>query len=989
EIFSVQVLDTKSRGIFDYTYTDIPKLVKYRDFIKKSIEGKYLENIDLFRSKLGEALNISTQIYNLGKEILSFFEDNHKQNNTPFINFLKDKTKHLLVKENNALEPSSPLMTFLKSTTTESPKLKQLSDDISNLIDNKKVFQKMKLKNQFMIINDFVKYKLDIPTYVDYYSARIDTIDHGLKPFVDALDNGSIIPEKLKENFKFNYLHKLLLASFDTKDSINEFRTEARKIDIKKLQETDQKIRSNTVDKIKYELKDNYKFRGIQPGEIDFLNKELANKRHKSIRHILSKAQNLTSKLAPCFLMSPLSIAQYLPIDFPKFDLVIFDEASQIPVSDAIGAIARGKAAIVVGDPRQLPPTTFFKKNFNEDDFDENDQQTLESILDECNAISTIENHKLLWHYRSRSESLISFSNQKYYDSKLVTFPAPYSSDMYVSFHYVENGVYDRKKSSVSTASTNLIEAKAIIDDVLKTLKSDWFTENNYSLGIVTFNQKQMVLIQDLLDNERQKDPSLDAFFSESLEEPVLIKNIENIQGDERDIIYFSICYGYDTEGKISMNFGPINQIGGERRLNVAITRARRRIKVFSSFLPTALKAKTTTSRGLNDLIAFLEYAKGTYTVEATSSQDSTTPEEDISENLYGFHQDHDLLFSLYVASELEKKGWKVNRNIGVSDFRIDLGVLNPDDSDNYFVGIECDGKSYRMSKTALDRDYLRQRTLEGLGWSIIHIWSLDWYRNKEQALNNLHAQLQQLWDEKKNTKIINPLKPEPDSIVEPTDISDQEAPDSDDSEIDANEPGEDGDDILELESPESVSYPYQSPNPLISMQFPRKISKDYISNLDLTPLHVESIHEMLSDQSPVNKYDFLDGVRNLLGINRLSATERNNILTLTKDLYFSMVEKDPDHPQAEPKLFFSNTHPLTEPISGDLLNRLSSMNIDNVPLLSLINLASESDSLSPEELQQYVADKLERSLPAPNIKKRVSLAVNLYLENQNAELNS
>ena len=299
--------------------------------------------------------------------------------------------------------------------------------------------------------------------------------------------------------------------------------------------------------------------------------------RQKPIRMLLEQIPSLAPLLKPCFLMSPLSVAQYLPAESEPFDLIVFDEASQIPVWDAIGVIARGKQLIVVGDPRQMPPTNFFQKGESADD-DSSPEETedLESILDEC-IVAGVHSTYLNWHYRSRHESLIAFSNHHYYDDRLCTFPAACNTEkLGVRFEFVPGGVYDRKASR-----TNRPEAEALVRYVFRRLE---LAGGKYrSIGIVTFSQAQKDLIEDLLEKERAGHPALESCFDETREEPLFVKNLENVQGDERDVILFSIGYAPDAAGRFSMNFGPLNRQGGERRLNVAITRAKEQVVVFSS----------------------------------------------------------------------------------------------------------------------------------------------------------------------------------------------------------------------------------------------------------------------------------------------------------------------------------------------------------------------------------------------------------------------
>ena len=300
--------------------------------------------------------------------------------------------------------------------------------------------------------------------------------------------------------------------------------------------------------------------------ELGILSREIQKKsRHKPLRVLFSEIPKLLPRIKPCFLTSPISVAQYLAPDHPPFDLVIFDEASQVPVWDAIGAIARGKDLIVVGDPKQLPPTSFFGRSESQEWEESELTEDMERILDDC-LVSGIPSLYLKWHYRSLHESLIAFSNANYYENGLYTFPTARFARLGVKFHHLKNAIYDKGRSR-----TNLLEANAVIAEILRRLETPELSK--FSIGVVTFSVAQQTLIEDLLDEARRQKPELEDFFSDKCREPVFIKNLESVQGDERDVIIFSICYGPDSEGRVSMNFGPLNKTGGERRLNVAITR--------------------------------------------------------------------------------------------------------------------------------------------------------------------------------------------------------------------------------------------------------------------------------------------------------------------------------------------------------------------------------------------------------------------------------
>ena len=453
------------------------------------------------------------------------------------------------------------------------------------------------------------------------------------------------------------------------------------------------------------------------------LNHELTKKaRHKPLRKLFAEIPTALTRLTPCVMMSPLSIAQYLPAEAQPFDVVLFDEASQIPTWDAIGAIARGKQVVVIGDPEQLPPTSIGERGVDEVE-DGTDVADQESILDECLA-ANIPRRRLDWHYRSRHESLIAFSNHAYYTGKLVTFPSPVTEDRAVRYVHVPGGVYER-----GTGRVNRKEAASVVADVVRRLKEPGFTLDRRSIGIVTFNGEQQRLIENLLDQERRRHPDLEPFFDPTRwPEPVFVKNLENVQGDERDVILFSVAVGPDEAGRVSSTVSSLNRDGGHRRLNVAITRARRELVVFATLRPEQIDLSRTNARGVRDFKHFLEYAER----GAKAIAEAFAPTGGATESP----------FEDAVKAALEGRGWTVHPQIGVSTFRVDLGIVHPDASGRYLAGVECDGAAYHRSATARDRDRLREMVLTDLGWTIRRVWSTEWWQDAKTALDKLDRQL-------------------------------------------------------------------------------------------------------------------------------------------------------------------------------------------------------------------------------------------------------
>lgn len=445
--------------------------------------------------------------------------------------------------------------------------------------------------------------------------------------------------------------------------------------------------------------------------ELTLLRKRIGNNgRGSSIRSIIEQMPILLPQLCPCMLMSPLSVAQYLDPSLEKFDLVIFDEASQMPTCEAVGAIARGKTWVIVGDPKQMPPTSFFATAVTEEE--DADIDDLDSILDDCITLS-MPTRYLSWHYRSKHESLIAFSNINYYDSKLVTFPSVDDMQKKVTLQHID-GVYDFGKTR-----TNIAEARAIVEYTMRRLEESKTTNVFRSVGIIAFSRPQSDLIEDLLNEEFAKRPDLDMYNRDS-EEPLFVKNLENVQGDERDIILFSICYGPDKDGKVSMNFGPLNQVGGERRLNVAVSRSRYEMHVFSTLEPEQIDERRTNAAGVLGLKRFLDFAKNAIIGNLSNHREAVNK------------------IAKQISEQLEKHGYTVHTNIGTSTFRVDVAVVDMEHPERYKLGILLDGSEYYKTKTARDREIVQPSILQLLGWNIMHVWTIDWFKHSESVLKNI-----------------------------------------------------------------------------------------------------------------------------------------------------------------------------------------------------------------------------------------------------------
>jgi hypothetical protein len=470
-------------------------------------------------------------------------------------------------------------------------------------------------------------------------------------------------------------------------------------------------------------------------GEMGVVRGEIGKKkRHLAIRRLFERAPSALQRIKPVLLMSPISVAQFLPPGAISFDLLLIDEASQIKPEDSLGVIARANQIVVVGDKKQLPPSSFFDRLLDDsdaaDDEDGIDPEQdllgaapkageMESILTLCEARG-LSSRMLQWHYRSRDPSLIRVSNREFYDDELILPPSPMQGDPAYGLCFTRvNGVYDR-----GGKRDNRIEGENIVSCVAEHAR----TRPEMSLGIVTFSSAQKNLITELLEFTRRQDAVLDDFLSEGKEESVFVKNIENVQGDERDVIIVSVGYGPTSAGArlTSMTFGPVNAEGGERRLNVLFTRARIRCEVFASFDPGDIDSARVKGDGPRVLKRFLEFAKsGVIEESVPTGEDFDSPfEEDVADVIRSF-------------------GYHADPQVGSAGFKIDLGVRHSERSGTYLLAVECDGASYHSALWARERDRLRQDVLQHLGWRFHRIWSTDWFYNRVAEIERLRVALE------------------------------------------------------------------------------------------------------------------------------------------------------------------------------------------------------------------------------------------------------
>ncbi|VDN48244.1 conserved protein of unknown function [Petrocella atlantisensis] len=568
--------------------------------------------------------------------------------------------------------------------------------------------------------------------WVDYRSHRKACKEMGLGEYIEKAEEAGMLKTHLRNGYLRRFYKLWLDINIAKYPSVLNFRQRVqferienfRELDKRSLEIARARVRSKLIDSLP-----NRNFTSSAGDEVSILNREMSKRRRiMPLRRLFASIPNLLMTLKPCMMMSPLSVSLFLQAESYDFDMVIFDEASQVKTEDAVGAIMRGKTVVICGDDKQLPPTSFFGTSKMNDDYDSEEEEidSYESILDE--GLTVLPNRTLKWHYRSRHEHLIAFSNAKIYNNELVTFPSckddvPHEGVEYI---HVSDGLYDRGGSR-----SNVIEAKKVAQLVIE----HFVRHPNRSLGVVTFSTAQQTAVENELRTIRLNDNSYESFFNEDKAEAFFVKNIETVQGDERDTIMFSIGYAKDGTGKpMAMNFGPLTKDGGERRLNVAITRAKHNVKLVGSIHPTDIDLDRTSSEGVHLLRSYIEFAKnGPSVLEREATADSV--------------KEFDSPFERSVYDFLMKKGHKVDTQVGCSGYKIDLGVKHPEISGVYIMGIECDGATYHSTRTARERDRIRQTVLEDMGWKFHRIWSTDYIKDPKNENNKLLEAIEECID--------------------------------------------------------------------------------------------------------------------------------------------------------------------------------------------------------------------------------------------------
>lgn len=726
----------------------------YRDckFIKTYYTNNYKPNLDELVNDLNNIKELKNWIEKLEEcdTVATDLYDNVWDKNNPNENNIKNKSQYLLkfkeliesgkyfnedilTKLNSEGINYDKIQNLLQKITNFSSDLKINFDAISKLtkLDCTKAFSHHYEEVAFLKLKEKISAILgsseDLTLWFKYLNIYDKIIDADLVEFFNKCIEFNIPIEEYDKAFETQFLRIWLngyvfknipsLKVFNSLDQDNLVK-EFKYLDKNQVESAKVRLISKLVSNAMLAKEEFNK----ETNELKRFGK--LQRFRKSLRQMVKSIPHLFLALKPCLMMSPSTVAQLLDPEVFKFDVVIFDEASQLTTEDCIGSIIRGEKLVVAGDTKQLPPTSFFKTVVDSDDEEVEDEDTdnnieservdLDSILDECTT-SGFPQCMLKWHYRSKHEYLIAFSNKHLYQ-ELYTFPSCIedSETLGIKFFYHEPTDTTKENKRLEEAQ---IVAKAVMQHAKK--------HPDLSLGVATLNIKQKGLIEAEIEKLREQDPSCEDFFSDNKSEYFFVKNLESIQGDERDVIMISVGYFKNQNGTLPMNFGPINKDGGERRLNVLITRARNMVEVFSGIKASDFNMDKTNKRGVQLLQWYLDFAERG---EIALKQSITSSADD----------SFDSPFEESVCNALREKGYSVKSQVGCSGYKIDLAIRDKDNPGHFLLGIECDGAAYHSCATARDRDRLRQEVLESLGWKIYRIWSTDWFKNPQKQLDKL-----------------------------------------------------------------------------------------------------------------------------------------------------------------------------------------------------------------------------------------------------------
>jgi superfamily I DNA and/or RNA helicase len=706
----IKLLDSLNKAVYEWEVADVDrKFFQSRLGLRFGIDVDNSSSLSMLRNTLEVATCVDQRLIN--DEIRQRI---YNQPEASTFNTLVDLSGQL----RRTMETQKVKYKTFEEVVTLDPSdwMKQSDDQLDKLITR----NSRALNNSETLQN-----------WLDYVRVRDQVTEIGLFRLATAVEHGDIDILQVDVAYKAGIFDALAREILREQPELGRFSGHTQEALRDKFSEYDNRLKKLQCEKIAWHIDQvkipsgNFGARVSEKTERCLLEHEYSKKsRHIPIRQLLHRASGALVAIKPCFMMGPMSVAQYLAPGQLYFDLVIMDEASQIKPQDALGAVARGSQLVVVGDPKQLPPTSFFERVVDDDEEDPTAIEESESILDATRPM--FQARQLRWHYRSQHEKLIEFSNHSFYDGNLVLFPSPYK----------ENDSYGIKYSRVPRGSfvnrRNMEEAKIISEAVREHFRH----QPVESLGVVAMSAEQRLQIESAIEMLAKEDN----VFQELIEvdshkdEPLFIKNLENVQGDERDIIFISMTYGpQEPGGKVYQRFGPINSEVGWRRLNVLFTRAKKRMHIFSSMRSTDILTGSTSKRGVHALHDFLAFCE-TGILHKTERDTGRAPDSD---------------FEIAVMESLHSEGFKCVPQLGVTGFFIDIAVVDPGNQGRYLMGIECDGATYHSAKSTRDRDRLRQAILERLGWRIRRIWSTDWFKNPEAELKPIIRELHELKTER------------------------------------------------------------------------------------------------------------------------------------------------------------------------------------------------------------------------------------------------
>jgi very-short-patch-repair endonuclease/DNA polymerase III delta prime subunit len=757
--------------------------------------------------------------------------------------------------------------------------------------------------------------------------------DVGLGSIIEVIETWKNAQQYLSTFFERVYLDQLVDYAITQREPLARFDRESHERRLHQFRNLDELIFQSNRYQIMKQHYDSLHSKSMSSGQIAILRREFEKKRrHKPIRRLIRETATAIQAIKPVFMMSPMSISTYLEPSVIDFDLVVFDEASQIRPSEALGAILRGKQVIVVGDSRQLPPTSFFDSSSDVDDEDALTSHT-ESILGLFSAQSAKE-QMLRWHYRSLHESLIATSNFEFYDNRLFIFPSPAQmseESIGLKFRYLPRTFY------VTGRSHNPGEAKEVALAVIKHAKE----HPDLTLGVAAFSNSQTQTIRDELELLRRQHPETEPFFSAHPDEPFFVKNLENVQGDERDVIFISIGYGKQADGRLSLNFGPLNRDGGERRLNVLITRAKIRCEIFTNLQHPDIDLSRTSSKGISALKRYLKFAE--------------TGELELAE---AAKRDFDSPFEQAVAEHLESEGYVVHNQIGTAGFFIDLAIVDPKRPGRYLLGIECDGATYHHSASARERDRLRQAILESKGWIIHRIWSTDWFKNPMRELQKVN-------------EAVDNAKASADITYTPSKNSQAEV-------------------VINRQINETIYEDSEPHVKLVSYEMAELEQFDY-ATIDDVPNHVirQLTLSLVQIESPIHKADAIKRVANALGFGRAGKNIQDRLSQNIRQM-----AKAGDIEDSSDFLFI----PAGNVIGRDRSN-LDNRDIEKVStqeIAVVIELVvKHTIGISPDELIQTTCNSLGFARVSRNAKQLISQVIDnliaegkLKIENESVFLN-